>query len=85
MFSSGSFSDSSFSYVLNTLPLYGKAPFSKKLIIWSLPSDNSLADSKTVSFSFTFFELLGLYLLFSLFINILNSVWSSIASFRVIS
>ena len=52
-YSSDSSSDFS-SFVLNTLPLYEKIPFSKKPIISLLASNNFIADSKTL-FSSSFF------------------------------
>ena len=39
------------SFVLNTLPLQGKVPFSEKPIIYFLASNNSIADFRTLFLS----------------------------------
>ena len=51
---SRNFSSDFASFVLNTLPLNKKIPFSKKPIIFSLTRNNSPADSRTLFFSFLF-------------------------------
>ena len=54
-FSSSGFSFNSSSFVLNTLPLNEKIPFSKKPIMFFLTRNNSSADFKAVFFSFFIF------------------------------